>query len=1144
MSGNTEMIDKLVSQQALNDMKELDEKLIHSFNEMEKLLGKVQELNIELMKSGKTYTEVTSSIEKHVNVEKEYADVNQRIINIEQRKESLTREVIQSVRSLSKAQVDLNAIGKQEEDAMKQINTLLGKTVGHRSDNLLQLIKEQDELKKTKSELKMLEKQYEWGAISQEKYTSKKLDLLTEEQKHKQIISDLQITLKNQIKIDQSLTGTMEQESLVLGNLRMAWRNLTDEQKNTAAGQQLLSTIKELDDKLKQNDATIGNHQRKIGNYEIAAKTLRGELKEVNNKLAEMILNGKKGSEAYNKLAEKAKDLTKAIAESGKETGKTTESVKKNENIFSKFTSSVNKYWAAILVGYKSVEKIFSGYKNLMMSNIGTGREFQSTMDGLSNAFDYFKTAIATMNFTNFIEGLKEANKQGKEASLMLAELFERRNSFSLSSKPVLYEIGQLMIDLRNANLTDKERIAAADEIIRKTKELKDLERDIAKQEVEANKKNLISQTKMTEAEIEYYIVNYEQNREKIKNAQELIELEKKLSDTERGALTWEAATAKVLEQTVNSLKEEVRLKKGSAEYDVVAYEAQKKYQQAGIDYVDNYVKSQEKLLNIEISLNTELRMTERLRNSLISKEEKKEEKNKNKDTKMDAEIESLPFRKRADLNERLYKNEELSYTKRRTALRQHIDDEIAIIETKALSEEKIIEATALAEGLQDELTASQKKLIKDKALYEIYKLELKYGEEIRKLRQDEIKDELEKTQEAVAIKEEKISQEMNNALLLADETYAKLIKANINNEEERDKITKEYQNKRIEIIRQHNQRIFEEEVKLLEELLKTTELGENEQREIRTKITKLRQKNAKEIADYEIEQNNRSISEMNTAEEEFNQFMSDKRTQAVMNIWSQALDMANTYYDNELQRMEEVYNREKELDDERLKEIQDNLSIGVLSQEEADARRKIIEEGQAAREKKYEEERKKIELKKAKWNKANQIIQATISTAAAVAAALPNIALSIIIGALGAAQIYQIAAQKIPEYREGTKGHPGGLAIVGDGGKSEMAILPGGKVWKTPAEAVIANLPKGTEVLSDFKQALINMASMPVMPILSDTKKVPEIITYDDTNFMNLIRSTNSRLDDISLHLRYIRGNTKFAEDKLSIRKIRDSWK
>lgn len=54
-----------------------------------------------------------------------------------------------------------------------------------------------------------------------------------------------------------------------------------------------------------------------------------------------------------------------------------------------------------------------------------------------------------------------------------------------------------------------------------------------------------------------------------------------------------------------------------------------------------------------------------------------------------------------------------------------------------------------------------------------------------------------------------------------------------------------------------------------------------------------------------------------------------------------------------------------------------------------------------------------------------------------------------------------------IPEYAKGTDGHPGGLAILGDGKMEELFITPSGYMGLSPDKDTLMNLPKGTQVLS-----------------------------------------------------------------------------
>jgi TP901 family phage tail tape measure protein len=53
-----------------------------------------------------------------------------------------------------------------------------------------------------------------------------------------------------------------------------------------------------------------------------------------------------------------------------------------------------------------------------------------------------------------------------------------------------------------------------------------------------------------------------------------------------------------------------------------------------------------------------------------------------------------------------------------------------------------------------------------------------------------------------------------------------------------------------------------------------------------------------------------------------------------------------------------------------------------------------------------------------------------------------------------------------VPQYAKGTSGHPGGPAILGDGGGPELYRTPQGHMGLSPGTDTLMNLPKGTQVI------------------------------------------------------------------------------
>ncbi|MGE6379546.1 phage tail tape measure protein [Peribacillus muralis] len=54
----------------------------------------------------------------------------------------------------------------------------------------------------------------------------------------------------------------------------------------------------------------------------------------------------------------------------------------------------------------------------------------------------------------------------------------------------------------------------------------------------------------------------------------------------------------------------------------------------------------------------------------------------------------------------------------------------------------------------------------------------------------------------------------------------------------------------------------------------------------------------------------------------------------------------------------------------------------------------------------------------------------------------------------------------EVPQYAKGTNGHPGGLAILGDGGGPELYRTPNGFTGISPGTDTLMNLPRGTQVI------------------------------------------------------------------------------
>ena len=205
-----------------------------------------------------------------------------------------------------------------------------------------------------------------------------------------------------------------------------------------------------------------------------------------------------------------------------------------------------------------------------------------------------------------------------------------------------------------------------------------------------------------------------------------------------------------------------------------------------------------------------------------------------------------------------------------------------------------------------------------------------------------------------------------------------------------------------------------------------------------------------------------------------WNQMSSEDRAKLILdsfsNISKGVSEIMSNMYDSRIERMEEEQEALQESHDKEIEQIENLETLGAISAEEAEARKRAAEERTARKEKELEKQKAQMQEKSAKWEKANSIVQSIIATSLAVTKALPNFVLAAIVGVMGAAQTAIIAAQPIPKYAKGTDNHPGGLAIVGDGGKRE-GILTNKGLFATPSIPTLVDLPKGAAVVPDLEQ-------------------------------------------------------------------------
>lgn len=156
---------------------------------------------------------------------------------------------------------------KEETQAYDELLSKIRTLLGSREETIASMLREENAIRLIKKELKGLQKLESDGINLTEAQRQRRIQLTSSLEEHKQSVSQLRQILANEIKSEQAVRGSMNEMSQSLGTMRMFYRTLNEEERNSQFGQVLLKRIQLVDTKIKELDASIGNHQRNVGNY-------------------------------------------------------------------------------------------------------------------------------------------------------------------------------------------------------------------------------------------------------------------------------------------------------------------------------------------------------------------------------------------------------------------------------------------------------------------------------------------------------------------------------------------------------------------------------------------------------------------------------------------------------------------------------------------------------------------------------------------------------------------------------------------------------------------------------------------------------------------------------------------------------------
>lgn len=156
-----------------------------------------------------------------------------------------------------------------------------------------------------------------------EKLAKAQADLAFAESETARKIAELKEATREQNNLNKlaakeanSAAGSYNALSAQYSRLKMILNQMSEEErKNTAEGRKMVKQAEDLYAKMNELQKATGKYTLQVGNYELAGKSLRAELKEITMQLQQMRMRGEENSEEYQKLIARAGELSDTMGD-------------------------------------------------------------------------------------------------------------------------------------------------------------------------------------------------------------------------------------------------------------------------------------------------------------------------------------------------------------------------------------------------------------------------------------------------------------------------------------------------------------------------------------------------------------------------------------------------------------------------------------------------------------------------------------------------------------------------------------------------------------------------------------------------------------------------------------------------------------
>lgn len=941
-------------------------------------------------------------------------------------------------------------------------------------------IANKEAMKKILSDIRELNKSYKAGEITLTEYINQSSLL---KQRHAELIAQNQqysALIKNHSTYIISASGSYNEMNAAMLELQKRYKALSEADRESSVGKNLISQANSLNNKLKEIDAQFGNYQRNVGNYASSWNGLNVQTQQLLRELPSLTMSFNQFFLAIsNNLPMFADELRRANEEFKRMKAEGLTAIP----VWKQLLGSIFSWQSALVIGIT----LLSAYGSEIAKWIGSLFKAEKAVNEVASA----ETNLANARRKGISDSMKErtelellykatqdASRSMKERNAAASELQKKYPSYlgNMSKEDILLgKASSSYKELTKALIANAQARAIEDKMVENNKKILDLD----KQRIGSLVKQVQEQRILNEV-----IAAREKGYDYTVNgvAVSIAGQKKRIEDAKDAAKSY-ADQISILRKSNENLINNINVNDLLNSDDKTLEDSKKKAE----EYAEYIKKITEDLAKSRIDLIADGRKKEIAEVSKEYEDRIKEIKgNSEKEIELRKNLETLKGKAIAEINDKYDKElleiEKANLENRLASIGDNSNEELDKRLNLQIQLNNMMRDAEIndAEKNGNDVLAIRMKYMKRENDLIMQNLEERFG--MIESNTDRMID----RQETAALKEANLLKKQYANGEIGKEDYEKRLYD----------IGVKYAKARLETL------LAEAKAEMTLVDINSEKAKELQERidKIQAQIDQLSLDDANKKQEEWIDKFKSGLSEMNDAARDslgetagifeglsdimvgvaekgkltFKGAAEDVRQsfgyllKSVEKIVSGITSLMTDIYDARIENVEKEQEANDEAYDKEIERIESLEENGAISTEEAEARKRAAEDKTAAKNAELEKKKAALQEKQAKWDKANSIVQAGIATALAITKALPNLVLAALVGAMGAAQIAVIAAQPIPRYAKGTKDHPGGLAIVGDGGKKEGIITDNG-LFVTPDKPTLVNLPAHAQVIPDL---------------------------------------------------------------------------